>query len=253
MRKNKVLTIWAAIVFAFLMIPLLIITVTAFGGGSAITFPIESFSTKWFANVFALKSFRRSFLTSLEVALLATCISLLVGIPAAYALARSGLKGKQLLKSIFLSPTIVPGIVIGFIMYQCLILTLRIPVFAGLLAGHFMVTLPYVIRVVGSSMEQAAWSLGCPKGAAFFKVVLPNVTSGISSAFMLAFINSFNNIPVSMFLSGPGVSTFPSTLMNYIEYNYDPTVSAVSVLLMAATVVIMVIVDRTLGIAALAK
>ncbi len=203
MRKNKVLTIWAAIVFAFLMIPLLIITVTAFGGGSAITFPIESFSTKWFANVFALKSFRRSFLTSLEVALLATCISLLVGIPAAYALARSGLKGKQLLKSIFLSPTIVPGIVIGFIMYQCLILTLRIPVFAGLLAGHFMVTLPYVIRVVGSSMEQfdfsieeAAWSLGCPKGAAFFKVVLPNVTSGISSGFMLAFINSFNNIPV---------------------------------------------------------
>ena len=66
-------------------------------------------------------------------------------------------------------------------------------------------------------------------------------------------VHQFNNIPVSMFLSGPGVSTFPSTLMNYIEYNYDPTVSAVSVLLMAATVVIMVIVDRTLGIAALAK
>ena len=212
------------------------------------------------ANVFALKSFRRSFITSLEVAFLATFISLLVGIPAAYALARSGMKGRGLLKSIFLSPTIVPGIVIGFIMYQCLILTLRIPVFTGLLAGHFMVTLPYVIRVVGSSMEQfdfsieeAAWSLGCPKTAAFFKVVLPNVTSGISSAFMLAFINSFNNIPVSMFLSGPGVSTFPSTLMNYIEYNYDPTVSAVSVLLMAATVIIMVVVDRTLGIAALAK
>ena len=259
-RKNKLLTIWAVLVFAFLAIPLLIITVTAFGGGSAITFPIESFSLKWFANVFALKSFRRSFITSLEVAFLATFISLLVGIPAAYALARSGMKGRGLLKSIFLSPTIVPGIVIGFIMYQCLILTLRIPVFTGLLAGHFMVTLPYVIRVVGSSMEQfdfsieeAAWSLGCPKTAAFFKVVLPNVTSGISSAFMLAFINSFNNIPVSMFLSGPGVSTFPSTLMNYIEYNYDPTVSAVSVLLMAATVIIMVIVDRTLGIAALAK
>ena len=250
MRKNKLLTIWAVLVFAFLAIPLLIITVTAFGGGSAITFPIESFSLKWFANVFALKSFRRSFITSLEVAFLATFISLLVGIPAAYALARSGMKGRGLLKSIFLSPTIVPGIVIGFIMYQCLILTLRIPVFTGLLAGHFMVTLPYVIRVVGSSMEQfdfsieeAAWSLGCPKTAAFFKVVLPNVTSGISSAF----------IPVSMFLSGPGVSTFPSTLMNYIEYNYDPTVSAVSVLLMAATVIIMVIVDRTLGIAALAK
>ena len=142
MRKNKLLTVYAVLVFAFLVIPLVIITITAFGGGSAITFPIESFSFKWFANVFALKSFRRSFLTSLEVALLATLIALLVGIPAAYALARSNVKGKQMLKSIFLSPTIVPGIVIGFILYQFLILTLRIPVFVSLLAGHFMVTLP---------------------------------------------------------------------------------------------------------------
>lgn len=260
MKKSRWLTIYAVIVFAFLMIPLLIITVTAFGGGSAITFPIDSFSVKWFFNVFTLKSFRASFLTSIEVAFLATIIALLVGVPAAYALARSGMKGREILKSIFLSPTIVPGIVIGFILYQFLILTFRMPVFISLLAGHFMVTLPYVIRVVGSSMEQfdfsieeAAWSLGCEKRKAFFKVVLPNVTSGISSAFMLAFINSFNNIPVSMFLTGPGVSTFPATLMNYIEYNYDPTVSAVSVLLMAATVIIMVIVDKTLGIASLAN
>ena len=259
MKKNKWLTAYAVVVFAFLMIPLAIITVTAFGGGSAITFPIDSVSLKWFANVFTTKSFRSSFLASVEIALLAALIALLVGVPAAYALARSGMKGKQLLRSVFLSPTIVPGIVVGFILYQFLILTFRIPVFASLLAGHFMVTLPYVIRVVGSAMEQfdvsveeAAWSLGCPKGKAFFKVVLPNVTSGISSAFMLAFINSFNNIPVSMFLTGPGVSTFPATLMNYIEYSYDPTVSAVSVLLMAATVVIMVIVDKTLGVASLA-
>lgn len=260
MKKNRWLTVYAAIVFAFLMIPLLIITVTAFGGGSAITFPIDSFSVKWFVNVFMIKSFRSSFLTSIEVALLATMIALLVGIPAAYALARSGMKGRGILKSVFLSPTIVPGIVIGFILYQFLILTFRLPVLISLLAGHFMVTLPYVIRVVGSAMEQfdfsieeAAWSLGCEKRKAFFRVVLPNVTSGISSAFMLAFINSFNNIPVSMFLTGPGVSTFPATLMNYIEYNYDPTVSAVSVLLMAATVIIMVIVDKTLGIASLAN
>ena len=70
---------------------------------------------------------------------------------------------------------------------------------------------------------------------------------------MLAFINSFNNIPISMFLSGPGVSTFPMSLMNYIEYYYDPTVSAVSVLLMLATIIIMFIVEKTLGIAALSK
>ena len=83
MKKNRWLTVYAVLVFLFLMIPLVIITVTAFGGGSAITFPIDSFSLKWFGNVFALKSFRRSFLTSLEVAFLATFIALLVGIPAA--------------------------------------------------------------------------------------------------------------------------------------------------------------------------
>ena len=92
MRKNKLLTIFAVLVFAFLIIPLIIITVTAFGGGNAITFPIESFSMKWFLNVFSLKSFRKSFLTSLEIAFLATFIALLVGIPAAYALARSGIR-----------------------------------------------------------------------------------------------------------------------------------------------------------------
>ena len=260
MGKNKLLTAVAVLVFPFLLIPLCIITVTAFGGGSAITFPIDSFSLKWFVNVFTLESFRNSFLTSLEIGLLATVIALLVGVPAAYALARSGMRGRGILKSVFLSPTIVPGIVIGFVLYQFLVLTLRIPVFTGLLAGHFMVTLPYVIRVVGSSLDQfdfsieeAAWSLGCPKMKAFFRVVLPNITSGISAAFMLAFINSFNNIPVSMFLSGPGVSTFPATLMNYIEDKYNPTASALSVVLMAATMLIMVIVDKTLGIASLAK
>lgn len=213
MRKNKLLTAYAVLVFAFLVIPLVIITITAFGGGSAITFPIESFSFKWFANVFALKSFRRSFLTKPGGGAFGNPHCTAGGNPGSLCAGRSNVRGKQMLKSIFLSPTIVPGIVIGFILYQFLILTLRIPVFVSLLAGHFMVTLPYVIRVVGSSMEQfdfsieeAAWSLGCPKKAAFFKVVLPNVTSGISSAFMLAFINSFNNIPVSMFLSGPGSS-----------------------------------------------
>ncbi len=260
MKKNLPLSIVAILVFAFLVLPLIIITITAFGEGAAIQFPIEGFTFQWFTQVFQSESFRDSFLTSMGISFSATILALIVGIPVAYALAKSSFKGKDALKAFFLSPTVVPGIVIGFVLYQFFIISLRIPLVAGLLAGHFLVTLPYVIRVVGSSLEQfdfsieeAAWGLGCGKAGAFFKVVLPNITSGISAAFMLAFINSFNNIPVSMFLSGPGISTFPSTLMNYIEYNYDPSVSAVSVLLMAGTILIMVIVDKTLGIASLAK
>lgn len=260
MRHHKILTIFSCLVFLLLVAPLVIITITAFEPGSAIKFPIDGFSIKWFENVFALESFRSSFVTSLLIAFGATFLAMFVGIPAAYALAKANFFGSSMLKSIFLSPAIVPGIVVGFALYQFLVITMRLPIFASLLVGHFMIVIPYIIRIVGSSLEQfdfaveeAAWSLGCGKIRTFLSVVLPNITSGISAAFILAFINSFNNIPVSMFLSGPGVSTFPATLMNYIEYNYDPTVSAVSVLLMLATVVIMWIVDRTLGIASIAK
>lgn len=260
MRKNKALFIFSLLVFAFLFLPLLIIVVTAFGEAATITFPIKEFSLKWFANVFQSDAFMDSLVLSGKLALYATLVALLVGIPAAYAISRFQFKGKKLLKSFFLSPTIVPGVVVGYSIFQFVVLKLQMPVFEGLLLGHFLVVLPYIIRVVGSSLEQfdfsieeAAWSLGCDKIKAFFKVVLPNITSGISAAFMLAFINSFNNIPVSMFLKGPGISTLPTTLMNYIEYNYDPTVSAVSVLLMLATIVIMFVVEKTLGIAAFTK
>ena len=115
-------------------------------------------------------------------------------------------KGKKIIKSFFLSPTIVPGIVVGYALFQFVIIKLKFPVYEGLLLGHFLVVLPYIIRVVGGSLEQfdysieeVAWSLGCNKFKAFFKVVLPNISSGIISSFLLAFINSFNNIPVSMF------------------------------------------------------
>lgn len=260
MRRYKGLSVVAIMVFAFLFIPLLIIAVTAFGTENTIAFPIKGFTFDWFGKALGSASFKNAFLLSLKIASLATIIALLIGIPAAYALSRYSIKGRKFIKSFFLSPTIVPGIVVGYALFQYIVIKLQIPVFQGLLLGHFLVVLPYIIRVVGGALEQfdfsieeVAWSLGCNKVQAFFKVVLPNISSGIISSFLLAFINSFNNIPVSMFLSGPGVTTLPTSLMSYVEMNYDPTVSAVSVMLMLATIVIMFIVEKTLGISALAK
>lgn len=260
MRRYKGLTLFSILVFAFLFLPLLIIAVTAFGNEPTITFPIHGFSLEWFEKAITSQSFQKAFGLSLQVALLSTIAALIVGIPAAYALSRYSVKGKKFIKSFFLSPTIVPGIVVGYALFQFVVIKLKFPIYEGLLLGHFLVVLPYIIRVVGGSLEhfdysieEVAWSLGCPKIQTFFKVVLPNISSGIISSFLLAFINSFNNIPVSMFLSGPGISTLPASLMSYVEYNYDPTVSAVSVLLMVATVIVMFVVEKTLGISALTK
>lgn len=258
MRKQRGLFIFAMLVFLFLFLPLFIVVVTSFGENPTIQFPIEGFTFKWYANVFQVSGFLRSFWLSLQVALLATILALIVGIPAAYALSRSNFWGRKALKNFFLSPTIIPGVVVGFSMFQFIVIRLQLPLFQGLLLGHFLISLPYIIRVVGSSLEQldfsieeAAWTLGSTKGAAFFKVVLPNISSGIFASFMLAFINSFNNIPVSQFLTGPGITMLPTNLMSYIEYNYDPTVSALSVMLMIGTILMMFLIEKTLGLASI--
>ena len=258
MRKNKLSMGIAMVVFAFLFFPLILIVVTSFGTEAAIKFPIKGFTLDWYANALRSESMIQSFFLSLRIGLLATVLALLIGIPASYALSRYSFKGKKLLKSFFLSPTIIPGIVVGYILFQFIVLSLGLPIAQGLLIGHFLISLPYIIRVVGSSMEQldysieeVAWSLGCTKVRAFTKIVLPNVTSGIFAAFMLAFVNSFNNVPVSMFLSGPGVTMLPTSLLSYMEYNYDPTVSAISVMLMLLTIVLMIVIEKTLGLAAI--
>lgn len=256
MRKQRGLSLFAGVVFAFLFIPLGIITVTAFGENPTIQFPITGFTFGWFTAVFENQAFIDSFLLSLEVSLLATFFALVIGIPAAYALTRQGVKGKNWIKSFFLSPTIIPGVVVGYSLFQFIVIRLQVPLFQGLLLGHFLISIPYIIRVVGSSLEQldfsieeVAWTLGSTKIKAFTSIVLPNISSSIFAAFMLAFINSFNNIPVSQFLSGPGISMLPTTLMNYIEYNYDPIVSALSVLLMLGTILLMFLIEKTLGLA----
>lgn len=258
MRKQRGLTLFVIPVFLFLFVPLLIIIVTSFGENPTIQFPIEGFTLDWYANVFRTGGFLTSFWLSLRISFFATIMALIIGVPAAYALSRFEFPGRRVLKNFFLSPTIIPGVVVGFALFQFIVIRLQVPIFLGLLLGHFLISLPYIIRVVGSSLEQldfsleeASWTLGCTRFVAFFKIVLPNITSGIYASFMLAFINSFNNIPISQFLTGPGFTALPTNLMGYIEYNYNPTVSALSVMLMLLTIILMVIIEKTLGLASI--
>ena len=260
MKGNKLFSFFVILVYVFLCGPLLIIITTAFDSGNIMSFPPKGFSLQWFSNAFHSRTFMTTLGISFKVAVISTLMAMVVGIPAAYALSRNNYRGKAALQSIFLSPIIVPGVVLGFAFFRFLTLKLQLDVFTSLLIGHVIIVIPYIIRVVGSSLENldfaiedAAVSLGATKLKAFFLVILPNVTSGVIAAFMLAFINSFNNVPVSLFLTGPGVSTLPISMMSYVEYNYDPTISALSVILMVMTVLIMFVVEKTLGISNFAK
>lgn len=256
--NNKVLLTISAVVLFFLIAPLVMVIITAFGTDATIAFPIHGFTFQWFTNVFAQPDFVSGFQMSLVVALAASVLALVVGVPLVYALTRYHVHHQAWFQMLFLSPTFIPEIVIGFALYQALVITVRLPLLATLLIGHFLLCLPYVVRLVTASMvlldahiEEAAWVYGSSRLKAFVTVTIPNIRASLVAAFMLCFINSFNNIPISLFLNGPDLSMLPTAILNYLQNNYDPTVSAISVLLMLFTAAMMLLVEKVLGMKAL--
>lgn len=249
------LTLVAVLVYLFLLGPLVIVVGASVSDTTFLAFPPQGFSWRWFANVLQTTAFRTTFVTSLEVAALSTGLALLLGLPAAYALNkwRGGLP--RWLANLFVLPILVPDVVLGFAMLSAFGVHLGMPVFPTLLIGHTLLVLPYAVRVVSAALanfdfaaEEAAISLGSPPLRTFFTIVLPNIRSGMLAAFILAFITSLNNVPMSLFLTGPGTSTLPIQMLTYVENFFDPTVAALSVMLMALTVIVMVVVERTLGL-----
>ncbi len=239
-------------VLLFLLVPLLLMIVTAFNSSSAVSFHIKGITLKWFIKALSSKSFMKALKLSFNISIIATIISLFIGIPVAYGLWKYP---KKWLKDFFLSSTFIPTMVISYALFNLLILQLKLQLFTSLVIAHLIVTLPYIIRIISASLsqfdqsiEEVSWTLGMNKFTTFITIIIPNIKGGIISSFILAFINSFNNYPISMFLTGPGINTLPIAILDFVEYNYDPTVSAISVLLMAMTLIIMLIVEKTLGL-----
>ena len=248
------------LVYIFLIGPLVIIFGASVSDTTFLAFPPQGLTLRWFENIWEISAFRRTIVTSLQVALVGTFIALLIGIPAAYALNRHRIHLPGWLSTLFVLPILVPEIVIGFSLLRSVNVELGVPVFASLLIGHTLLVLPYVIRVISAalasfdfSIEEAAVSLGSHPVKTFFTIVLPNVRSGVIAAFILAFITSINDVSVSLFLTGPGISTLPIQILAHVEQFFDPTVASVSVLLMMLTIIVMIIVERTLGLTVVAK
>lgn len=250
----------ASLIFAILIAPLFIILGASVSDTSYLTFPPQGFTLQWYSNIFEITAFRTTAITSLQIAFFGTFLALLIGIPAAYALNRFRVRLPSFLSNVFVLPILVPEIVLGFSLMKSITIGLDLPVYSTLLIGHTLLVLPYAVRVVGASLasfdfsvEEAAISLGCPPLKAFLTVVLPNISAGVIAAFILAFITSVNDVSISLFLTGPGVSTLPIQILAHMEQFFDPTIASVSVLLMLLTVGVMAIVEATLGLTFLTK
>jgi len=252
----KNLTSWAiiALTLTFLIGPFIIIIFAGASAGEALAFPPDGLSLRWYLKVFTIESFRQSFLLSMGLAIFGTIAALLLGIPAAYALNRYDLPGAETIRMVVASPIIVPGIIVGLALLRYLVIPLDFTVTLALFLAHTALVLPYAVRVVSSSlnnlrsdMEEAAVLLGCTRLQAFNKVVLPNIRGGVLAAFILGFVTSFNQVPVSLFLSGPGVRTLPIDMLSYMEITYDPSVAALSAVLAFMSLAIVFIAERLLG------
>ena len=242
------------LVLIFLIGPFLIIVAASFSAGDTLAFPPQGFSFKWILKVFTVESFRDSFVMSMFLAIGGTFAALLLGIPAAYAMSRYKLPMSETVRTIVSAPIIVPGIIVGLALLRYFVVPVGVSITLALFLAHTALILPYAVRVVSASLnnlrsdiEEAAVLLGSSRLGAFFRVVLPNIRGGILSAFILGFVTSFNQVPVSLFLSGPGVRTLPIDMLGYMEIVFDPSIAALSSLLAFLSIGIVFAAERFLG------
>ena len=253
MRTLGVTTL--ALVLFFLLGPFAVIILAGFSAGDTLAFPPQGLSLRWYLTVFTIESFQGGFLLSLALAIGSTLAALVLGVPVAYAVARYRVPGGEAMRTLLTSPIIIPAIIVGLALLRYFVIPLGIGIVPALFLGHTALLIPYAVRVVGASLdnlrpdiEEAAVLLGANRLQAFFLTVLPNIKGGILAAFILGFISSFNQVPVSLFLTGPGVSTLPIQMLGYMEFTYDPSIAALSALLALMSMLIVLGAERSLGL-----
>lgn len=247
----------AAISLGYILLPLFFVTWLSFFAQEIPSFPPDGYSLRWFEAVPGNERFVSGFVLSLQIAVIATVIGLALGVPAALCLVRIRFAGREAINNLLLLPLVVPGIVLGIALYVFHVETEILtgwPILGslgGLIAGHVLIAIPWTVRLVTAtlvgmdrSVEEAAQSLGADRLTTFRRITLPAILPGIVAAALFSFISSFGNLEMSLFLVGPGRTTLPIAILQYLEWKIDPTIAAVSVLQILFIGGAMLITDR---------
>jgi putative spermidine/putrescine transport system permease protein len=240
----------------FLLVPLVVAVALSFDGREYIgPFPPPSWSLRWYVALIENSSYADGLKTSLQLAAIATAVSCVAGTMAAVFIARFRFPGREALETFFLSPKFIPTVVVGF---SLLILAAAVGItdgFTRLVAGHVIITMPFTIRaalaaLVGNwrTLVEAAMILGAREGRAYFDVVLPIARTGVAAGALFAFVMSFDEVAVSLFLSDPFSTTLPVALVAEMRANLNLTIAAVSTIFVTVAAVAVIALDRMIGL-----
>lgn len=246
-----------ALVLAYVVLPLLITVWVAFFVDTVITFPPKGYTLAWFGRALASDTFRDALWLSIRLASVATLCGLLLGVPAALAIARGNFPGKEWVNNVLLSPLMIPAVVSGCAIYLYFIeveLATDWPLagtYLGLGLAHVLITIPWVVRLVTASLvgmersiEEASLSLGASPWTTFWRITLPVIKPAIVAAALFGFIVSFSDLEKSMFLVGPGKQTLSVAIVTYLEWQLDPMIMAVATLHITLIGLALVISDH---------
>ena len=245
----------AAVALLFLVLPTAVVLLTSLTSSQSLRFPPPGFSLRWYVALLDADQMQRAGLNSLIVAFWTTLLSTICGTAAALAIARSRSPMMRAADLLFMSPLLLPALSFGFaalIFINRLGLSPSIPL---LVLGHGIVCVPFVLRTTLASLSQldaslleASESLGADRLTTFRRITLPLIGPGIGAGAFLAFMASFDNVPVSLFLADERTEMLPIHLWQQIETNLDVRTAAASGAIVIATLILMLLAERFAGL-----
>lgn len=254
-RNGPLALVFHTLFLGFLLAPILVVCAVAFTSEGYLSLPTNGLSLRWFYAIADNPEFVRAFRDSLVLGAVSSTFAVAFSIPAALAIARHRFPGREAITALFLSPLMVPHIVLGIAFLRFFTQIGLGGTFVGLVLSHIIIILPFALRLIlaastgmDRSIENAAASLGASSLTTFRRVTLPLILPGVASGWVLAFINSFDEVTMTIFIASPETTTLPVRLFLYIQDNIDPLVAAVSAALIFMTVAAMLVLDRLYGL-----
>jgi putative spermidine/putrescine transport system permease protein len=249
MRRGRLgrTALWAvaAVVVVLLTAPTLIVVISSFGSTRSLAFPPKGLSAHWYENFFT-DAWLPTAMTSLQVAALSAVLATVLGTMAAFGIIRGRFPGRQFVQAVFLAPMIVPTVILGIGIFQVFGRWHITGSVFGLVLAHTALAIPFVVVTVGAGLrtvdpiyERAAANLGAGPLRTFVRITLPLILPGVLTGALFAFVTSLDEVVVAIFLTSPQVTTLPVQIFSTLQNFLDPTVAAISTILLAITVVVL--------------